>query len=38
LLSKKGIDVLTKMMGFFILAVAVNLVYKGILDLLPGAV
>lgn len=38
LLSKKGIDVLTKMMGFFILAVAVNLVYKGILDLIPGGV
>jgi multiple antibiotic resistance protein len=38
LLSKKGIDVLTKMMGFFILAVAVNLIYKGILDLIRGAV
>jgi len=37
LLSKKGIDVLTKMMGFFILAVAVNLVYRGILDLIKGA-
>jgi multiple antibiotic resistance protein len=36
LLSKKGIDVLTKMMGFFILAVAVNLVYRGILDLIKG--
>ena len=34
-LGKTGINVLTRMMGFFILAIAVNLVYKGILDLIP---
>lgn len=32
-LGATGINVLTRMMGFFILAIAVNLVYKGILDL-----
>jgi multiple antibiotic resistance protein len=33
-LGKNGISVLTKMMGFFILAIAVNLVYVGIKDLI----
>jgi multiple antibiotic resistance protein len=33
-LGKNGISVLTKMMGFFILAIAVNLVYNGIMDLI----
>ncbi len=33
-LGRKGIDVLTRMMGFFILAIAVNLIYGGILELL----
>lgn len=33
-LGKNGINVLTRMMGFFILAVAVNLIYNGILDLI----
>jgi multiple antibiotic resistance protein len=32
-LGKNGINVLTRMMGFFILAIAVNLVYSGILIL-----
>jgi len=32
-LGKNGINVLTRMMGFFILAIAVNLVYGGIMDL-----
>ncbi len=32
-LGKNGIGVLTRMMGFFILAIAVNLVYSGILFL-----
>lgn len=32
-LGSKGINVLTRMMGFFILAIAVNLVYQGILAL-----
>lgn len=32
-LGSKGINVLTRMMGFFILAIAVNLVYKGIISL-----
>lgn len=32
-LGKNGINVLTRMMGFFILAIAVNLVYGGILEL-----
>lgn len=32
-LGSNGINVLTRMMGFFILAIAVNLVYKGILEL-----
>ena len=33
-LGKNGIVVLTKMMGFFILAIAVNLIYAGITDLI----
>lgn len=33
-LGKNGINVLTRMMGFFILAIAVNLVYSGILFLI----
>lgn len=32
-LGETGINVLTRMMGFFILAIAVNLVYNGIMDL-----
>lgn len=32
-LGANGINVLTRMMGFFILAIAVNLVYQGILQL-----
>jgi len=32
-LGKNGINVLTRMMGFFILAIAVNLVYSGIMVL-----
>jgi MarC family membrane protein len=32
-LGRNGIAVLTKMMGFFILAIAVNLVYNGVVDL-----
>ena len=32
-LGSTGINVLTRMMGFFILAIAVNLVYKGIISL-----
>jgi multiple antibiotic resistance protein len=32
-LGETGINVLTRMMGFFILAIAVNLVYGGIIDL-----
>lgn len=32
-LGKNGINVLTRMMGFFILAIAVNLVYGGITEL-----
>ncbi len=32
-LGSNGINVLTRMMGFFILAIAVNLVYQGILAL-----
>jgi multiple antibiotic resistance protein len=32
-LGETGINVLTRMMGFFILAIAVNLVYSGITDL-----
>ena len=32
-LGKNGINVLTRMMGFFILAIAVNLIYNGITDL-----
>lgn len=35
-LGSKGINVLTRMMGFFILAIAVNLVYRGILDLIKS--
>ena len=35
-LGSAGINVLTRMMGFFILAIAVNLVYKGIIHLLNG--
>lgn len=34
-LGSKGINVLTRMMGFFILAIAVNLIYKGVLALIP---
>jgi multiple antibiotic resistance protein len=37
-LGKNGINVLTRMMGFFILAVAVNLIYNGILDLIEKTV
>lgn len=33
-LGKIGINVLTRMMGFFILAIAVNLVYGGIMELM----
>ncbi len=33
-LGSTGINVLTRMMGFFILAIAVNLVYQGILALI----
>ena len=36
-LGSNGINVLTRMMGFFILAIAVNLVYRGILDLIKSA-
>jgi len=36
-LGSKGINVLTRMMGFFILAIAVNLVYKGVLDLIKSS-
>jgi multiple antibiotic resistance protein len=36
-LGSGGINVLTRMMGFFILAIAVNLVYKGILELIRTA-
>lgn len=32
-LGKNGINVLTRMMGFFILAIAVNLIYGGIMEL-----
>lgn len=32
-MGKNGINVLTRMMGYFILAIAVNLVYGGIMDL-----
>ena len=35
-LGSTGINVLTRMMGFFILAIAVNLVYKGILALVTA--
>ncbi|MEO8514653.1 MAG: MarC family protein [Ignavibacteria bacterium] len=35
-LGAKGINVLTRMMGFFILAIAVNLVYQGILALIKA--
>ncbi len=35
MLGKTGINILTRMMGFFILAIAVNLIYKGILNLIP---
>ncbi len=35
-LGAKGINVLTRMMGFFILAIAVNLVYQGILVLIKA--
>lgn len=34
-LGKTGINILTRMMGFFILAIAVNLIYKGIMNLIP---
>ena len=34
-LGKTGINILTRMMGFFILAIAVNLIYKGIMGLIP---
>jgi multiple antibiotic resistance protein len=33
-IGKNGINMLTRMMGFFILAIAVNLIYGGILELL----
>lgn len=33
-LGKNGINILTRMMGFFILAIAVNLIYRGVLDLI----
>lgn len=33
-LGKAGINVLTRMMGFFILAIAVNLIYNGVMDLI----
>jgi len=36
-LGKNGINILTKMMGFFILAIAVNLIYAGVLDLINRA-
>ena len=36
-LGSNGINALTRMMGFFILAIAVNLVYRGILDLIKSA-
>lgn len=36
-LGKNGINVLTRMMGFFILAIAVNLIYDGVLDLIEKA-
>lgn len=36
-LGRNGINILTKMMGFFILAIAVNLVYRGVLDLIHRA-
>jgi multiple antibiotic resistance protein len=32
-LGSTGINILTRMMGFFILAIAVNLVYQGIMAL-----
>ncbi|MCC6866149.1 MAG: MarC family protein [Ignavibacteria bacterium] len=35
-LGSNGINVLTRMMGFFILAIAVNLVYKGIYELIAA--
>lgn len=35
-LGATGINVLTRMMGFFILAIAVNLVYQGILALIKA--
>ncbi len=35
-LGKYGISILTRMMGFFILAIAVNLVYRGVLALVPA--
>jgi multiple antibiotic resistance protein len=33
-LGRNGINVLTRMMGFFILAIAVNLIYSGVMDLI----
>ena len=36
-LGKNGINILTRMMGFFILAIAVNLIYRGVLDLIHRA-
>jgi multiple antibiotic resistance protein len=33
-LGKNGINVLSRMMGFFILAIGVNLIYNGIMDLM----
>jgi multiple antibiotic resistance protein len=36
-LGKNGINILTRMMGFFILAIAVNLIYRGVLDLIRRA-
>ena len=35
-LGSKGINVLTRMMGFFILAIAVNLVFEGIMALIKS--
>lgn len=35
-LGSNGINILTRMMGFFILAIAVNLVYMGIMDLIKS--
>ncbi len=37
-LGKTGVNILTKMMGFFILAIAVNLIYRGVLKLIQGAI